>query len=82
MNITLHNLDLFIKRMEDMDYKQLSDRFLVKEIEDSDDICQVNITIDSDTIIALTGYTDEDEVTGIPKEIVDSIKEDIDKANE
>ena len=90
MNITLVDPETFRKKMEKLGYEQISDRFLVKQLDASvlapyeyteEDLSQVNITIDYDTVIAITGYSSDDKVETIPDGLVTSIESDINNSN-
>lgn len=90
MNITLVDPDTFKKKMERLGYEQVSDRFLVKQLSEEElapyeyteeDLSQINITIDYDTVIAITGYSSDDKVETIPDGLVANIKSDINNSN-
>lgn len=90
MNITLVDPDTFKKKMARLGYEQISDRFLVKQLDQSElapyeyteeDLSQINVTIDFNTVIAITGYSSDDKVETIPDGLVQKIESDINNSN-
>ncbi len=76
--------------MARLGYEQISDRFLVKQLDQSElapyeyteeDLSQINVTIDFDTVIAITGYSSDDKVETIPDGLVQKIESDINNSN-
>jgi len=64
------------------DYKEFSERFLIKDfkLEGEDDVYQVNITIDDEIVTAITGYNEDNKVVQLPDEIVEEVEEDIENS--
>ena len=83
MDETIDNVNLFIKHMEQRGYQLESSRFLTKKFAESSDIntiYNINITINNEVITAITGYDDNNKVITIPKAIINTVKNDINKA--
>ena len=81
---------MFKKKMARLGYEQVSDRFLVKQLSinelapyeyTEEDLSQINITIDYDTVIAITGYSSDDKVEAIPDGMIKDIESDINNSN-
>ena len=69
--------------MANKGYKELSDRFLVKDFateDDKKDVYHINITIDNEIVTAITGYNDEEEVVAVPDLIIEAVQDDIDES--
>lgn len=83
MDLEIDNMDLFIKHMESKDYQLESSRFLTKkfaEASDTDTIYSIVITVNNETITAITGYDMDDKVVTIPDAIKKVVKTDINDA--
>ena len=79
----IDNINLFMKHMEQRGYQLESSRFLTKKFAESSDIdtiYNINITINNEVITAITGYDDNNKVITIPKAIINTVKNDINKA--
>lgn len=83
MDLEIDNMDLFIKHMESKDYQLESSRFLTKkfaEASDTDTVYSIVITVNNETITAITGYDMDDKVVTIPDAIKKAVKTDINDA--
>ena len=83
MDLEIDNMDLFIKHMESKDYQLESSRFLTKkfaEASDTDTVYSIVITVNNETITAITGYDMDDKVVTIPDAIKKVVKKDINDA--
>ena len=83
MNEEIDNINVFMKHMEQRNYQLESSRFLTKkfaEASDKDTIYNINITIDNETITAITGYDSNNKIITIPKSILNVVQADINKA--
>ena len=63
--------------MEQLNYHQLTDRFLEKDFKYENEIYTVTLTIESEKIKSMTGYSEKEEVVKIPDSIVELVKKDI-----
>lgn len=82
VNIEIENYELFLKHMLQRKYRELGTRFLTKNYFDMDsgEIIQVNITIENETIVALTAYQDDDDIIKFPDIILERAMEDIESS--
>ncbi|MFW6015123.1 MAG: hypothetical protein ACOCRK_01645 [bacterium] len=72
LNLQIQNLDNFEDKMENLGYKQVSKRFLVKNFNG----IEINITRNKNEVQSITAYK-KNEVVEIPQNILNQVKNEI-----
>lgn len=63
--------------MHKLGYSDFTNDFLIKNFNS----ININITRNSSEVVAITGYDNNQQITNIPEEILQQVKQDINESN-